>query len=120
MKNLVPPQKVIVQLMDGFGAALEISNVIFTIHLSARLKNDFYLGPFISDKSGKVMITRKDLDNAIKATYSSGLMDYVPVETCYPFIEIFRNQPEDIERALNAREKFWVVLLDGEKRDGVQ
>jgi hypothetical protein len=115
MGNLILPQKVIIQLIDDSGKPLEISDVIFTVQLFATHKNDFYLSPFVSDKSGKVAISRKELDNEIKAIYSSGLMDYAPVETCHPFVEIFPNQPEDIEKALSTREKIWVALLDGEK-----
>lgn len=104
-----------VQLMDGFGKPFEISNVIITVHLFARRKNDFYLGPFVSDKSGKVKITQRELVNEIQATISTGIMDYSSAETCFPFIEIFVNPPEDIDRALNAREKHWNILLGGEK-----
>ena len=114
-ENIVLPQKVTIQLVDGSGAAIELSNVIFTVQLFSRHKNNFYLGPFISDNSGKVVITQTDLENEIKATYSSGMMDYAPVETCHPFVEIFLMQPEGIERALNARENVWTILLDGEK-----
>jgi hypothetical protein len=115
MGNLILPQKAVIQLVDDFGEPLQIPDVIFTLHLFATHKNDFYLSPFVSDNSGKAIITREELNNEIRATYSSGLMDYASVETCHPLIEIFINQPEDIERALNAREKLWVVLLDGEK-----
>lgn len=115
MGNLVLPQKVTVQLIDGFGAPFEISDVIVTVHLFARHKNDFYLGPYFSDNSGKVIISNKDLVLSIKSTLSSGLMDYYPVNDCYSFVEVFVDQPEDVARALNAREKYWVTLLDGEK-----
>ena len=114
-ENIVLPQKVTIQLVDSSGTAIELSNVIFTIQLFARHKNNFYLGPFSSDDSGKVVISQTDLENEVKATYSSGLMDYAPVETCHPIVEIFPMQPEDIERALNARENVWTILLDGEK-----
>lgn len=113
MGNIILPQKVVIQLVDGFGEPINISDVIVTVHLFARHKNDIYLAPFISDNFGMIMITRKDLDSEIEKI--SGSMDYYPVKTCFPFIEIFVNQPEDIARLLNEREKYWPVLLDEEK-----
>ncbi len=113
MRNLILPQKVVIQLVDGFGKPFMISDVIITVHLFAKYKNDIYLKPFVSDNSGIITITRKDLDCEIEKF--RGSMDYYLVEPCFPFIEIYATQPEEIEKALTEREKYWNVLLDEEK-----
>ena len=113
MGNLILPKKVTIQLLDGYGKPFKISDVIVTIHLFARYKNDIYLSPFVSDNSGKVIFTQRDVD--IELEKISGSMDYVRVETCFPFVEIFANQPEEIDIALERREKYWPKLRDEEK-----
>jgi hypothetical protein len=115
MTNLILPQKVIIQLVNMQGQPFEIPNVIFFVHLFARHKNDFHLGPFVSDQSGKVVINQQELIWYVQATYESGLMDYSAVETCHPFIEITFEHPDRIKRVLETREKIWKMLLKGEQ-----
>jgi hypothetical protein len=115
MANLILPEKVTLQLTDMQERSLEIPDVVFYVHFFARHKNDFHLGPYVSDKSGKIVISQQELIWNIQATYDSGLMDYSAVETCYPSIEIILEHPDLIKRTLATREKVWNALLKGEK-----
>jgi len=92
-----------------------LANVIFTIHLYARRKNGFDLGPYLSDDRGVVTITEADMRDDVDATYDSGLMDYVSVENCHTFMEIRLETEEHIRQALHSRETVWKNLLKGEK-----
>lgn len=116
MANLILPNKVTIQLTDNREIPLAFPNALFTVCLFARHKNDFHLGPYISTDSGLVEITQSDLQNDIDSTYESGLMDYVSVETCFPFVEIRLDHPDDIDRAIKSRTEYWTSLLKGEKK----
>jgi hypothetical protein len=115
MGNLIIPQKITIHLIDYHGQLCALGNVLFTIHLFARRKNDFHLGPYLSDKDGIVTITEGDLRHDIDATYDSGLMDYTSVEDCHALVEIQPNTVDDIKRAIHSRETVWTNLLKGEK-----
>jgi hypothetical protein len=115
MANLILPEKIIIQLTDSQNRPLVFPDVVFFVHFFAKHKNDFHLGPFVSDQSGKVAISHQELVWNIQATYDSGLMDYSAVETCHPSIEIILEYPDIIKRTLTTREKVWSVLLKGEK-----
>jgi hypothetical protein len=114
MGNLIIPEKVTIRLKDNHGQPLPMANVIFGIHLFARHKNDFHLGPYVSNTDGIVVITGTDIQHDVEATYDSGLMDYVSVETCHTLAEIQLETADDIQKALHCRETEWTSLLKGE------
>lgn len=114
MTNLILPQKVAIQLTDPTGKPLAIPDVLFEVHLFAQHKNDFDLGPYVSDSFGVVLITHDDLKHDIQATYSSGLMDYA-IGTCFSVVEITLLTPDDIQKRLKVRQTVWNLLLDGEE-----
>jgi hypothetical protein len=115
MSNLVLPERVTIQLIDNHRKPFALSNVLLTVCLFARRKNDFFLGPYVSNASGIVEITGLDLRHDIDATYDSGLMDYVAAENAFSFVEIRLEHPDDIDRALKSRTTAWTSLLKGEK-----
>lgn len=115
MQNLIFPQKVTVRLVDGRGKPVPLANVIVTVHLFARRKNDFDLGPYVSNEMGVITFTESDLRHDVEATYDGGLMDYVSVESCYTFVEVRIKTEESVLQALNARENVWKNLLKGER-----
>jgi hypothetical protein len=114
MTSLVLPEKVVLRLVDPEGGAFLIRNVLFLVHTFARHKNDFELGPFVSDADGIVTITKRELLAEANATYDSGLMDYRAVEECHPLVEIHAMEPQQVEKALEARTNVWKRLLRGE------
>lgn len=115
MANIVLPDEITIQLVNKKDQAIALENVLFKILIFARHKNDFSLGPYKSDSSGKVTITKDDLRHEVAATYDSGLMDYAPVEDAYPSIEIRPYQQDEIERYIKSRTTAWTSLLKGEK-----
>ena len=116
MANLILPDEVTIQLIDTQDQPMAMANVLFSIYLFARHKNDFHLGPYVSDSSGTVTIPLTDLRHDIAANHSSGCMDYAPVEKAFSLIEIRLDHPDDIDRIINARTTTsWTSLLNGEE-----
>ena len=113
-RQLILPDLVTIALRDGSDRPIKVPNVVFSVHLFARRKNDFELLPFSSDADGRVTITRRDLECEIASAYDSGLMDYVAVESCFPLVELRLLSAQQIDQALAARIKGWRSLLKGE------
>jgi len=113
--DLIVPNKVSIQLADTSNRPFKMSDVIFRIRLLARFKNDFSLGPFLSDANGLVTVSKKEIEAGVAANYDSGLMDYAPLSNCSPSVEISLYSLVDIQRAIDARSKVWTNLLAGER-----
>lgn len=88
--------------------------IAFSIRTFARSKNDYHLGPFFSDHTGVLALTRRQLELSAQAKLSSGLMDYASVHDGFPLIEISHFSADDIERAIIARKTHWTDELEGE------
>jgi hypothetical protein len=114
-KYLILPDHVAIQLRDAERLPVPMVGVLFRVQLFARLKNDFRLQPFASDDRGLVMISKKDIEAGVAANYSSGLMDYYDVGSCFPMVEISLLSQDDIDRAIEARRTTWTSLLAGER-----
>jgi hypothetical protein len=69
MANILLSDEITIQLIDNQEQAVALANVIFTIRIFARHKNDFPLNPYLSDSSGNVIISNGDLRHEISATY---------------------------------------------------
>jgi hypothetical protein len=89
--------------VDGNKLPLKMVDVLFRVHLLARIRNDFTLQPFASDGEGIVTILKKELEAEVQSHYDSGVMDYAHVSTCSPSVEIRLLSVEDIEGAIKAR-----------------
>jgi hypothetical protein len=116
MDELRLPRKVTVHVLGADGEPLREADILFRIDTKARKKNPYRLGPYPTDESGTVVITRSLLDAEIDATLDSGLMDYVRIESGYPDIVIRPYSQPEIERAIDARTNAWRSLLKGEDR----
>lgn len=114
MASLLLPEKVTLRLVDSERKQLRVSNILFFVHAFANYKNDFDLGPFVSDADGIVTITRDGLLAEANAHYDSGLMDYRSLEDCKEVVEIRAIESQEVEKALDARTRIWTGLLRGE------
>jgi hypothetical protein len=114
MISLFLPDKVTLRLVDPTGTPIPISHVLFRIHVFSNTKNDFLLGPFVTDVDGVATITKAHLLAEVAASYDSGLMDYDRIDECKPDVEIAPMEPSDIDRALKSRTTLWTSLLQGE------
>jgi hypothetical protein len=91
------------------------ASMAFETRTFAREKNDYLLGPFFSDESGILTITRRDLELSTQAELSSGLMDYASITNSYSFVAISHLSREGIARYVDSRTMTWTRELDGEK-----
>jgi hypothetical protein len=85
------------------------SNIAFTIHVFARHKNDYHLGPFFSDEHGVVTISKELLEISAEAERETGIMDYGSIDECYSLVEIRLCSENDLVRAISARQ-VWGLL----------
>lgn len=114
-KDLQLPELTQIQLLDSTGSLLELSGVIVFIKVSARRKNDYFLGPYWSNGEGLIEIRKEDLLHAIEATHDSGLMDYSGINQCHPEVKVVLQNRSDINRIVRNRKTVWKNLLRGEK-----
>jgi hypothetical protein len=86
-------------------------NVAILLVLFAARKNDYCVGPLITDEKGQVHFTRKDCEFAIERAKKMFLMDYQGgLEDCRPFVEVRLHRPESIQTMLRNYTKnriFW-------------
>ena len=115
MTKFILPDKITVKLVKPRQQDFSVDNILLYIKTNARHKNDFYLGPFVSDKNGVITITKIDLDNEVTATYESGLMDYSSIENSFSFVELRLYDQNEIDKMIESRTKAWTSLLKGEK-----
>ena len=115
MNKLIIPDKVTIRLIKQRQQDFPVDNILLYIKSYARHKNDFYLGPFVSDKEGIITITKEDIENEVTATYESGLMDYSGIENCFTFVELRLYDQDEINKMIESRSKVWTSLLKGEK-----
>jgi hypothetical protein len=116
MPILSIPERVTVCLLTSSGEPFLCADILIQVHLFARHKNDFHLGPYPTNAEGIATFTPQDMQANVDATYDSGLMDYPPVGECSSRVEIAVFPPDAISRALEARTKVWTSLLRGEEK----
>ena len=109
------PEKITIKLIKQRQQDFSLDNILLYIKTYARHKNDFYLGPFASDKNGIITITKNDLDNEVTATYESGLMDYSSIDNSFTFVELRLYDQDEIDKMITSRTEVWTSLLKGEK-----
>jgi hypothetical protein len=115
MVYLAIPQKVVLRLIDSQGRPFRLANVLFRVCAFATTrKNNFWLGPFVTNEEGVATITKRELIAEATANMASGVMDYDSIEHCGPIVEIAVMEPEAVEKALEARTTGWTTLLEGE------
>ena len=115
MNKFIIPDKVTVRLIKPRQQDFPVDNILLYIKTYARHKNDFCLGPFVSDQEGIISITKNEIEREVTATYESGLMDYSGIENCFTFVELRLYDQDEIDKMIKSRSKVWTTLLKGEK-----
>ena len=118
MAELQFPDLAVVQLVlagDSGPKPLELPGVVFEVHLFARRKNDYHLGPFFSDAGGQIQISTEACRYLVEAEHESSLMDYAGLAHCDPVVTIRHLSGEEVARAAESRRTAWRQLLRGER-----
>lgn len=118
MTGVVFPRRATVQLvMRGrIAEPVRLGGAVFFLRLFATQKNDYQLGPFVTDDQGRVTIDRETCEHFVAAEHESGLMDYAGIDQCREEIEIRLLRPDEISRAAKSRRTVWRTLLGGEDK----
>jgi len=103
------PSVVTVKVQDALQKPIE--NVAVILKLFAPRKNNYYVGPLVTDQNGTVQFTRELCERAIAKSKEMFLMDYVgTLETCRPELTVALHPPNQLATMLkNLKEapNFW-------------
>jgi len=104
------PESLLIRALDT-ASGLPISNVALCMILKATHKNDYCVGPKITDDNGEVRFFRADCEASIQRAQEMFVMDYVgDLASCGSRIEIRLHLPEAISRMIqqfNQMPDFW-------------
>ena len=88
-----------------------VPQVALLLELNAERKNNYSVGPAITDNNGQVRFTRAACENAIAKAQEMFVMDYAgDLRSCGPAAEIRLHSPESIATMIHNYEnspKFW-------------
>jgi hypothetical protein len=86
---------------------LPISNVALVLALQAERKNNYCIGPIITDRYGQAQFTRRACEQGIAASKQMFLMDYYgDLLSCGPAAEIQLHPPNSIAGMIHQYETF--------------
>ena len=107
--NLQLPSLVTVQLKTCHAMTFEDlpyrgPTLAFTVRTYAREGDDYQLGPFFSDDDA-LRITASQLEASVRVHLDWGLMDYGPIDECFPFVEIRPLWGAEVRRIAKHRKK---------------
>ncbi len=101
-----PPEIFSVTFMDLNGKPIENLLVYFT--LFANKKNDYSIGPFLSDINGEIKLSKSKLEDEIKKSRELFIMDYSSdLEDCKQELGISIDDMKDIEIRLKKINNFY-------------
>jgi len=78
---------------------LPAEGVAIVLVLFAKEKNNYTVGPLISNANGEVKFTREECEFSVKRSQEMFLMDYQgDLDSCLPKIEVSLHPPEHLKR----------------------
>src|SRR5580698_1604437 len=82
------PETLTVTILEQ-GTNLPIEGLAVVLELFATRKNNYIIGPVVSDSSGQVKFTRDECERSIKADKEMFLMDHIDdLEECEEFLDV--------------------------------
>jgi hypothetical protein len=103
MQTLYLPGTVFIDFFDKNGSPVLQENILVGIHTFSTRKNNIDLSPFLSDKEGRITITKGQLENQANIFISHGIMDYCSLESARPDIQIYFWGNNSIDRWIDYR-----------------
>jgi hypothetical protein len=104
------PDSLIVLVLDKNTNA-PVKGAAIVLELFASRKNNYVVGPAISDLSGQVRFTREECERSIKADQEMFIMDYMgTLADCRPVVEVRLHSPAHLAKMLEqhqAAPRFW-------------
>ena len=104
------PDSLSVRVLDRLTRA-PVEGLAIVLELFALRKNNYIVGPAISDQAGEVQFTREECKRTIKSDQEMFIMDYEgDLEDCRPNLEVRLHAPEHINamvRQYKSSPQFW-------------
>jgi hypothetical protein len=97
-------QKVVKVIASNKDNGQLLSGMAIMIKLKMKLKNNYNIGPKITNESGFVVFTRTEIEEEIEATRKGSPMDYFGGLECCKSVEAIVMGHEAIQRLVKARE----------------
>jgi hypothetical protein len=111
MQTLFIPDIIRLEIIDKNGDPFGRENILVGIKTFATHKNDIDVFPFLSDKEGRLTITKEQVSYRADIFISYGLMDYVSLIYAKPDIQIYFWGNNSFDRYIN----YWSSLLNHKK-----
>ncbi len=109
------PDKVTVTAFD-LDAGCEIPEVAFVLVLRAQDKNDYFVGPIITDRRGRAIFSKEACERAILRAQEMFVMDYAgDLLSCKPVADLRLHSPQNIAAMISQYEaapEFWGSAFD--------
>lgn len=104
------PDKFVITIVDAT-RRIPVRNIAVVLELFATSKNNYTIGPRISDRNGCVEFTRQFCERSVAQDRQLFVMDYVDdIKDCKPFLEVRLHRPESIATMIRNYHKnpsFW-------------
>ena len=111
METLFIPDIIRIDLTDDLGKPFRHENILLGIQTFANHKNDINLYPFLSDRDGRLTITKEQVKERADIFISYGIMDYIQLEYAKPEIQIYYWGNDKLDQCIN----YWSMLLRNKK-----
>jgi len=101
------PQKIKIKILEKI-SLLPVPGVYFEIELIAQFKNNYFIGPFITDSFGESIITKDIIIQQINRDKDFYMMDYASdIDDCDDEIIIHVLSGESIRQKINNVKKYF-------------
>lgn len=94
---------------------IPIMNLLVTLVLRVKIKNNYYIGPLISNDKGVIEVTQQELELEIKQAQSDFIMDYAGSLSDCEEIELKINDIEELKKMVET-----LVKWDPDKANELQ
>jgi hypothetical protein len=109
------PDRLTISALDA-ETRREVPEVAFVLVLRARQKNDYFVGPVITDRFGKAVLSRGACERAIARAQEMFVMDYArDLLSCKPMADLRLHSPQGIATMISQYEAapdFWGKAFD--------
>ena len=111
MQTLLIPDIIRLEITDKSGDPFRQENILVGIKTFATHKNDIDISPFLSNKEGRITISKEQVSHRADIFISYGLMDYVSLVYAKPDVQIYFWGNNSLDRYIN----YWSTLLNQKK-----
>ena len=113
---MILPDKILIQFRTEDEKPFRQENILIGIRTFAEHKNDIDLSPFLTDKDGKIEISKADLNKTADDFISYGIMDFATIESAKNSIELYLWTEKQIADYLDYWDRNEITDIESEVR----